>query len=62
VNDIHKHVTDRQRYGKFLSALSDECLLFCFSGFNFATNELPKESSRLVRWALADQKLIIIPY
>jgi hypothetical protein len=36
-------------------------LLFRFSWLDFATNELPKKPSRLVRRALADHEFIALP-
>ena len=31
VNDIHKHIANRKRDGKFFPALADECLFFCLA-------------------------------
>ncbi len=50
-----------ERYGKFFLALADERLFFGFSRLNFATNELPKETSHLVRRALAYHEFIALP-
>ena len=36
MDDVHKYITDRQRHGKFFSALAYQCLFFCFSCFDLA--------------------------
>jgi hypothetical protein len=50
-----------ERYGKFFSALADERLFFGLSRLNLTTNKLPKETSRLVCWALAYHEFIAPP-
>jgi hypothetical protein len=61
MDNIHKYVTDGQKNIQFFSALSYECLLFCFARLDLATDKLPKETSRFVRRALAYHELIALP-
>ena len=61
VDNIHKHIADRESDGKLLPAFPDERLLFRFAGFHLTADKLPKESSCLVRRALADHKLFALP-
>ena len=42
VDNVHKDVADREGNGKLLPALTNECLIFCFAGFNLAANKLPQ--------------------
>ena len=57
---VHKHVADRKCHGKLFLALTNERPFFCFAWLNLAANKLPKETSRLVRRALADEQAALI--
>ena len=58
----HEHVTNRKCHIEFFSTLADKRLFFRFSRLDLATNELPKKTSCLVCWALANHELIALPY
>ena len=61
MDDLHENVANREKNIQFLSAFSYECLLFCFTLFDFAANEFPQKATRLVRRALADHEFIALP-
>ena len=61
VNDIHEYLSHIQRDSKFLLTLADECLFSRFASLHLATYKFPQKATCLVSWALADQKLILIP-
>ena len=58
VYDIHEYITNIKSYSKLFPALTNQGLLFCFTRLDLAANKLSKETSRLMRRALADHKLV----
>ena len=61
VDNIHKHITNREENIQFFLSLSYERLFFCFAWFYLATDKLPKESSCFVCRALANHELVATP-
>ena len=62
MNNIHKHITNRERYGKFFPTFADELLLFCLAWFHLTADEFPQKASGFMRRALTNHKFIFIPY
>ena len=62
VDDVHKHVTNRQSHGEFFLTLANERLFLRLARLNLAANKLPQKPSRLVRRTLADHEFIFVPY
>ena len=62
MDDVHKHITNGECYGKLLLTFTNERLFLRLALFNLAANKLPKESSCFVCRSLTDHKLVLVPY